>query len=109
MPLAQVPTIFEFYPKIPPQNKMLIDAIIGANELGRVFVAPPGVPGDRATYLEGVLKKVISEREVIDKARTLRLELNYLSGSGCLEPIKKAALTKEARTQLQNLMKKYTE
>jgi len=64
--LPDVPTILDF--DLTDEQRAVAEAHIGMAELGRIILAPPGVPEDRVEYLRAAFESVINDPR-LDEAR----------------------------------------
>lgn len=59
-----LPTIFEAV-KLTPEQAWWFDFRATLDNLGRILVVPPNVPQERLAYLQGVVKKVLTDPKLI--------------------------------------------
>jgi len=106
--LPDVPTIFEAA-NIPKDKEWIVDVYITVTKGGRLFVAPPGVPEDRAKFLADALYKVLHDKDFLaEVAEKKGMVVSYLSPeetkalyterlAGLLDKEKKAIFTNVLR------------
>lgn len=71
-----VPTIFEAM-KLTREQEFWIDFRATVDSLGRVMIAPPGLPKDRLAYLQEALRDVANDPKLIAEAQKFQRELDY--------------------------------
>lgn len=76
--LPDVPQLSDFVED--EQDRAIVDLILARQPLGRPFVAPPGIPEDRAEILRTAFLATMEDPEFIAEAERAGLELNTLSG-----------------------------
>jgi tripartite-type tricarboxylate transporter receptor subunit TctC len=88
--LSKIPVVTK---RLSERGKELLDleARIGADGLGRIVAGPPGIPPDRAGYLEEMIqKKILTDPEFIKKTGKMgEYTIGPLSGSDTLRDIKR--------------------
>jgi tripartite-type tricarboxylate transporter receptor subunit TctC len=62
--LPDVPTLFESV-QIPPEDAWIVDFRSDLDDLGRIFVATPGVPLDRLDVLRKALQDILTDPDVV--------------------------------------------
>ncbi len=80
--LPSVPTIYELMDKYktPESGRRLATVILAAGDVGRPYVAPPGVPADRVKILRDAFMKTMNDPEFKADAEKRMLELDPVSG-----------------------------
>jgi len=80
--LPNVPTIYALMDKYktPEAGRRLATVILAAGDVGRPYVAPPGVPAERANILRDAFVKVMNDREFKSEAEKRKLQLDPVSG-----------------------------
>jgi tripartite-type tricarboxylate transporter receptor subunit TctC len=80
--LPLVPTIYELMDqyKTPEAGRRLATVILAAGEIGRPFVAPPGIPADRLKLLRDAFAQTINDAEFLAEATKRKLEIKPSSG-----------------------------
>jgi tripartite-type tricarboxylate transporter receptor subunit TctC len=63
------------------EQRQVIRLLSARQVMGRPFIAPPGVPADRAAALQKAFMDAMSSKELQDEAQKMRLEINPVSGS----------------------------
>jgi tripartite-type tricarboxylate transporter receptor subunit TctC len=88
--LPEVPTIYELMDayKTPEATKRLAKVMLSSGDLGRPFMGPPGLPGDRVKVLREAFMKTMSDPALIADANKRKWDLDPLGGEE-LETISK--------------------
>jgi tripartite-type tricarboxylate transporter receptor subunit TctC len=91
---ADVPTIYELMNeyKTPEATRKLVTAILASGDLGRPFMAPPGIPPDRVKLLREAFMKTMTDPGFLDEVKKKKLEADPSSGEE-LEAIVREAMT----------------
>ena len=73
---ADVPTIYELMNeyKTPESTRKLVTVILASGDLGRPFIAPPGVPPDRVKILREAFMKTMNDPAFLDEVKKKKLE-----------------------------------
>jgi tripartite-type tricarboxylate transporter receptor subunit TctC len=77
--LPDVPMILD-YAKTEEQ-KQILQLVLARQPLGRPFLAPPGIPADRADALRRAFMATMADPQFIAAAQKSKLEINPLSGA----------------------------
>lgn len=75
------------------QSKLGKEALLAAinlSSIGRVIAAPPGVPKERAEFLQEALTKAVKDKEFLNRAAKSRLNVEYVSPDELLSAITQA-------------------
>ena len=72
-----MPTIYEMFPAMKPEDKWWIDFRLGVKAIGRSMIGPPGIPADRLAHLRKVWKEILTDPAVIAEGKKTRHELDY--------------------------------
>jgi hypothetical protein len=90
---ADVPTIYELMDeyKTPESTRRLVTVILASGDLGRPFVAAPGVPPDRVKILREAFTKTMSDPAFLEEVKKKKLEADP-SGGEEIETIAKEAV-----------------
>jgi tripartite-type tricarboxylate transporter receptor subunit TctC len=90
---ADVPTIYELMNehKTPEPTRRLVTAILASGDLGRPFIAPPGVSPERVKTLREAFIKTTSDPAFLDEVKKKKLQADPSSGEE-LEAIAKEAM-----------------
>ena len=72
-----VPTIFEAT-KVSPEGSVLFDLHSTAENLGRILVAPPGIPADRLAYLQAAVKTALSDPVLVAEGEKTQRYVDYI-------------------------------
>ena len=96
------PTIFELMNeyKTPEATRKLVTVILASGDLGRPFIAPPGVPADRVKILREAFAKTMQDAEFLDDVKKKKLEADPNGG----EEIE--ALAKETMAQPREVIER---
>jgi tripartite-type tricarboxylate transporter receptor subunit TctC len=80
--LADVPTLYELMDsqKTPDGTKRLARVLLSSGDLGRPFIAPPGMAADRVKALRDAFAKTMSDPELLADAQKRRWELDPSRG-----------------------------
>lgn len=76
--LPDVPAFPEFGKT--PEDKQLLEFYVSAEDVGRSFVAPPGIPADRVSMLRTAFMDMIKDKDFLAEIEKTKSELNPLSG-----------------------------
>ena len=96
------PTIFELMSdyKTPEATRRLVTVILASGDVGRPFIAPPGVPADRVKILREAFAKTMQDAEFLDDVKKKKLEADPNGG----EEIE--ALAKETMAQPREVIER---
>jgi tripartite-type tricarboxylate transporter receptor subunit TctC len=72
-----VPTVFEMFPNMTPQQKWWITTRLKAKTTGRCLIGPPGIPADRLADLQRIWKEILTDPEVIAQGKKIKHEVSY--------------------------------
>jgi tripartite-type tricarboxylate transporter receptor subunit TctC len=80
--LPDVPTVYELMEqyKTPDPIKRLARVVLSSGELGRPFIAPPGLPADRLKILRDAFTKAMNDPALIADAQKRKWDLDPMSG-----------------------------
>jgi tripartite-type tricarboxylate transporter receptor subunit TctC len=89
----EVPTIHELMDeyKTPASTRSLVTAVLASGDIGRPFIAPPGIGADRLKTLRAAFKKTMSDPAFLADVKNRKLEADPDTGEE-LETIAKAAV-----------------
>ena len=73
-----MPTTSEFLRT--DEDRQIFDVLISQLEMGRPYVAPPGVPADRVKILRDAFEKAAKDPELLGEAARMNLEISPLTG-----------------------------
>lgn len=81
--LPDVPTVYELMEtyKTPEATKRLARVVLSSGELGRPFIAPPGVPAERVQLLRAAFTKAINDPALLSDAQKRKWDLDPTSGA----------------------------
>lgn len=90
---AKVPTIYELMDeyKTPESTRRLVNVILASGDLGRPFMAPPGIAPERVKILRDAFVKTMSDPAFLDEVKKKKLEADP-SGGDDLEAIVKESM-----------------
>jgi tripartite-type tricarboxylate transporter receptor subunit TctC len=79
---AEVPTIYELMNehKTPEPTQKLVAVILASGDLGRPFMAPPGVPPERVKILREAFTKTMNDPAFLDEVKKKKLQADPSSG-----------------------------
>ena len=88
--LPDVPTLYELMEahKTPEAVRRVAKVLLSSGDLGRPFIAPPGMPADRLKILREAFTKSINDPALVADAQKRRWDLDPLNGEG-LETLSK--------------------
>lgn len=80
--LADVPTIYELMDqyKTPDVERRMAAAVLGSNQFGRPYVAPPATPPEIVNLLRQGFMKVLGDKELLGEAEKRKLEIEPTPG-----------------------------
>jgi tripartite-type tricarboxylate transporter receptor subunit TctC len=107
-PRAQdVPTIHELMSeyKTPAVTRNLVAAVLASGDLGRPFIAPPGLPVERLKILRDGFQKTMNDRAFLDDVKLRKLEADPMLGDE-LEKMSREAVSqpKEIVERMKKLL-----
>jgi hypothetical protein len=91
---AETPTILDLLTK--PDDRQIVELILARLSLGRPFVAPPGVPADRARLLRDAFQKAVEDPALRAEADKQRLAINPIFGEEAQKTIERLYQTPPA-------------
>jgi tripartite-type tricarboxylate transporter receptor subunit TctC len=104
----EIPTVYEQNPKMLPESKKWVDTFITLTGLGRGLITSPGVPEDKTNFLRDIIKRTLSDPELIQKVEKAGFTVDYLSGGDYMKEIESLMLNPEEKVKLKYLlMEKY--
>jgi len=77
--LADVPSALDLVSD--PTDRQILELILIRQEMGRPYVAPPGVPADRVAALRAAFDATMKDPEFLTEAQRLQLEIDPLTGA----------------------------
>ena len=105
--IADAPTIYELMNehKTVDSQRRLLPLIFAANDFGRPFVAPPGVPPARVKILRDAFLKTLSDPELLAEAKRKQLDITPSTGEE-LQALAKQVMVQspEVVARVKNLM-----
>jgi tripartite-type tricarboxylate transporter receptor subunit TctC len=76
--LPNVPLIMDFARN--DEDRQIFKLVFARQPMGRPFVAPPGIPSDRAAALRAAFSKTMQDAAFLAEAQKMALEINPVSG-----------------------------
>jgi len=76
--LGDVPLITDLANK---EQMQILKLILTTQEMARPFAAPPGIPEDRRAALVAAFEQTVQDREFLDEAQKLSLDVNPVSAT----------------------------
>jgi len=105
--IAKVPHVANL-PVKRKDGKDLLSIVFALNDVGRAIVAPPGVPPDRAKFLEDALKKTLDDPNFRKIAEKQQMEIVYLPGAKAKQVAQKGlAISPALKKELLEVASKY--
>jgi tripartite-type tricarboxylate transporter receptor subunit TctC len=92
--LSDVPTAREYAPSL--EARALVEFADLPFQTSQPFVAPPGVPADRAEALRSAFARMVRDAAFIEDARKRRVELSPIDGRAVVAALERAAGTPRA-------------
>jgi tripartite-type tricarboxylate transporter receptor subunit TctC len=89
--LPNVPTARELVTT--PDDKALIELVDIPFEMARPFIAPPGIPADRAAILKQAFMATQKDPEYLQEAKSMQLDISPLSGDEIAKIMTRIAYT----------------
>ncbi len=86
---GDIPSVFD-YAKTDEQRQILSIAF-DQQALGRPFMAPPGIPEDRAAALSKAFAATLKDPALLADAEKMKLDIDYLSGEDAKKMLKQFA------------------
>lgn len=77
--LDAVPTIMDMVTK--PEDRLALEYLYATQEMGRPFLAPPGVPADRVAALRKAFDDMVAAPTFLDDARKSNQEVDPIPGT----------------------------
>jgi tripartite-type tricarboxylate transporter receptor subunit TctC len=98
------PTIYEAA-KLDADGRWLFDFYTGVESVGRIFIAPPGVPKARLAYLQAAVKTVLHNPKLIAEGERAGRIMEYLDPESTLATVRKVVghITPEQRARVKKI------
>jgi len=77
--LGDLPTFSDY--ATTESQRQILKLVLSRQSMARPFVAPPGLPADRAEALRKAFDRTMTDQAFIDEARARALEVNPVSGA----------------------------
>jgi len=101
--LPDVPALTEF--EIKKGAERMLEILFAARGSGRGIITAPGVPKEKVGFLRKILLDCLEDRELLEKAKKVNLDIDPLSGEEAQEIAEKAMrLTPDEVKQLKHLL-----
>lgn len=81
------------------EQKQMLRLTLAPQAIARPFVAPPGVPADRAKTLQKAFDETMKDPEFLAEAKKLKLDVNPLSGEQVVDMLKSLYATPKPLVQ----------
>jgi tripartite-type tricarboxylate transporter receptor subunit TctC len=75
------------------EQKKMLRLVFARQSMGRPFLAPPGLPADRAAALQKAFGDTMTDKAFLDEAKISKLELDPVSGKEIQELVAEANAT----------------
>jgi len=95
--LPNVPLILDLAKT--PEQKQILSLVFARQALGRPYMAPPGVPADRAAALRKAFMDTMKDKEFLAEAEKTKLEISPTSGEDVQKIIEEAYKTDKTTVQ----------
>lgn len=92
--LKGVPHVYSYAKS--DDDRKVFDLIFGIQRLGRMFVAPPGLPADKTAALRKAFDAAQKDPELIAMAKKGNLSLNFRSAAEIAQIVKETYATKKS-------------
>ena len=79
-----------------PEDKQIFSLVFARNVMGRPFMAPPGVPGDRVNALRAAFVAALKDKDLLAEAAKADLEINPVPGEEIQKIVEEAYRTAPA-------------
>ncbi len=89
--LPDVPLVMDFAKT--DQQRQILKLILARNVMGRPYVAPPNLPGDRVAALRKAFMDTMTDKDFLAEADKLQLEINPVSGADVEKLVKEVYAT----------------
>ncbi|MGE0650918.1 MAG: Bug family tripartite tricarboxylate transporter substrate binding protein [Alphaproteobacteria bacterium] len=76
--LPNVPLVMDFAKS--DADRQVLEFLFARNVLGRPFLAPPGVPGDRVVALRAAFDAMVKDKDVVAEFKKVKQELTPVGG-----------------------------
>jgi tripartite-type tricarboxylate transporter receptor subunit TctC len=99
------PTIFEAA-DLDADGQWLLDFLGGVEDLGRVMILPPHMPKARLAFLQGVVKQVLHEPQLIADGERMERIIEYLDPESTLKNVQSVVskITPEQKARVKALV-----
>jgi len=89
--LANVPFIFDLLDK--QDDRQLLDLLVGPSSMARSFVAPPGVPAEKAALLRRAFDATMKDPRFLEEAAKLQADIYPTTGEDVQELVARVYAT----------------
>ena len=83
--LPNVPLLMDLGPTA--EDRAALTLLLGPSDMGRPFIAPPALPGDRTAALRGAFDRALQDADLVREAAAQRLDVNPVPGAEMQERI----------------------
>ena len=99
------PTIYEAT-KIDPDRIWMMDFLGDVEKLGRILIAPPGIPPARLAYLQDAVKETLHDPQLIADGERAERIIEYLDPAATLQNAVAAvgSVTPEQKLRVLNIL-----
>ena len=81
--IPDVPTVLEL--EVSDDGRQILEAHLAFQAMGRMILAPPGIPADRLEFLRQAFQNVLENPDFLADMEQLDQPITYLSGEGLRE------------------------
>jgi hypothetical protein len=92
--------------KLSPEQEWWLDFRASLNDLGRILVTTPGVPGDRLDFLRAAVKRALNDPALIAEGEKTQRFVQYQPPEEALELTRQvlATATPDQKEQLRKII-----
>jgi tripartite-type tricarboxylate transporter receptor subunit TctC len=92
--LPNVPLVMDFAKN--EAERQIFKLVFARQPMGRPFLAPPGIPGDRVAVLRKAFMDTMRDKQFLAEAEKMQLEINPVSGEAVQEIVQDVYRTPKA-------------
>jgi tripartite-type tricarboxylate transporter receptor subunit TctC len=92
--LPNVPLIMDFAKN--DEETQIFNLVFARQPMGRPFLAPPGIPAERAAVLRKAFTDTLADKEYLAEAERMKLEINAVSGEAVQKIVDQVYRTPQA-------------
>ena len=82
-----VPSVFKYVKS--DEDRKVVELVISQQVFQRSYIAPPGIPAEQLNTLRAAFDATMADRQFLDDAEKLRIEISPLSGGKVQELVQK--------------------